>query len=411
MRLLNFNRVVGNMSTKNIIIKSLSHANGFPQVSSFVGLSGTGKSTCAEISALRLICENPDGPNPCLKCNSCKEGLKAVVGNTQSRRIKKINSASVDKEVMESLIREIFHQESTESTVRIFEEVHCLDNTLQTKLLEELDRIPENMYVMFCTTKPLSMLPELRNRCQTFKFNRLTSTQANLLIDSECSRLKVNLPRNIRRLILTHTRGIPREITRDMEFVQNNYGYIGPDDFESYFCDVSFDKIRLLLKSYDNTEQTIMLLDELLENCTPYEFISRLKDYLMDMAFLAKDISFRETQLTAEDKSFAKTLGYGTILNCFNMVDSSYKPGMELVDIQFLVLKIDSKVQKSLKKNATSLGLTPSDIPEEDKAITKDIKARAERKDKLEKSGTFVPSLSDKGFDDFINENVHQDFS
>ena len=58
MRIYNFDRVIGNTGTVNVIKTSLRDGV-FNNFTIFSGLPGTGKSTCAEISALALTCEHP----------------------------------------------------------------------------------------------------------------------------------------------------------------------------------------------------------------------------------------------------------------------------------------------------------------------------------------------------------------
>ena len=77
MRIYNFSKVVGNTTTVKLMKGALAN-NKFPRFSICAGLPGTGKSTCANIAALSLTCENPFNGEPCLQCESCKKNLEAI---------------------------------------------------------------------------------------------------------------------------------------------------------------------------------------------------------------------------------------------------------------------------------------------------------------------------------------------
>lgn len=405
MRLTKFNSLVGNTTTKNIIMKSLE-SNGFPQASLNSGPSGSGKSNCAEITALRLTCENPIGCEPCGSCHSCVNGINAIKTGKSSRKIRKINLAHIqDNEDIRKLIQEVFKIDNGgETTVRIFEEAHSLSALHQTALLEELDRVPEDVYVILCTTKPNSLLRELRNRLVEFKFNNLTPMQSRLLIDKQCEVLELNIKENTKNVIRTHSKGVPREIIKSLSFIKNNRS-ISEKEFNEYFGEADSETIRLMLKSYSDIGESVRLMDSLLEKMSVLELIDRLKEYLMDCAFLSKDISYKETLLKPDDKRFSKTLGFKNILKIYNQVDLLRRDS-ELCDLQYCLIKCCGIVNNAIKESMLSQGFDDSELMRPKNSISKDIESKKERSETLKESSKFTKSLGLASFGDIIDENV-----
>ena len=154
MRLYKFDDVIGNSQTVTILRQSVIN-HSFKQISVFSGMYGTGKSTCAEITGLALTCKEPVNGNPCLLCDNCRSTLSALRTTGASSHVIKINVAQKNtKADVDEMIRDIFILKASDTrVVYIIEEAHALSDAQQTALLEELDKIPEGVFVIFCTTK------------------------------------------------------------------------------------------------------------------------------------------------------------------------------------------------------------------------------------------------------------------
>ena len=71
-------------------------SGAFPKLSIFSGSTGIGKSTCAEISAIYLNCENPRGYEPCGQCKACRSSIDAILNNKKGMYVRKINIPSLN---------------------------------------------------------------------------------------------------------------------------------------------------------------------------------------------------------------------------------------------------------------------------------------------------------------------------
>ncbi len=181
--------VVGQNHLKPVIQQALL-SGSFPKFSLFTGPSGTGKSSIAELCAMALSCSN-SLVDPCGNCDNCKSFKEG-----HSRIIKKYNMAKMlGKKDIISVLDEIFEFESIDGmTIYILEEVHVLKDNEQSPFLEELTRIPDDVYIMMCTTQPYKVLSEIRNRAITFNCEVPTNTQCREFIKKTCKTAGVPVP-------------------------------------------------------------------------------------------------------------------------------------------------------------------------------------------------------------------------
>ena len=290
MRLLSFSDVVGNTSTINLIKTSLKR-NTLDNFIILSGVTGTGKSTTAEIVGLTVTCENPIDGEPCMECPNCKENIKALQtnGECSTSYLKKVNLGRVNsKKDVEELIKEIFVLQSPlGNSVYILEEVHALSAIPngQTALLEVIERLSSNVYVIMCTTKPYSLLEELRDRAINYKFNRLTPEECKLLFDNTCKRLGITkLTKRVENLILRKAKGVPRVLVKMIEFVHKNEP--SERELEEYFGFINTEVFSKLLSAMDLSLADTMNYVEGMVNSNTYDvLIEQLEDYILKALF------------------------------------------------------------------------------------------------------------------------------
>lgn len=344
MRVYSFKDVIGNHGTVSMI-KSSIRTNTFRNFTLMCGDSGTGKSTCAEIAALSLNCENRVDENPCLHCESCRKNLASLQGKGTSTRVKKVNVAQFNgKKDIDNIITEIFKLDvGSGRAVFILEEVHSLDDKDQTALLEEIDKLDKNVYVILCTSRPRRLLEELRNRAIKFNFTSLKSSDSRILLEKLLAENNYAMGNNIKDLILRESRGVPRKIVNLLDFLKNN-----PCDYDtvlSFLGEINPRALAMLVKSSYDMGSYYSYLNELVQDYSIDNLIVALKKYFLDLHFLSLGVSTYYSNTSQEDKKLAESLGKEVIYKIQTIMHSMNNL-VEEPDFMFNMLKIRSIIIK-----------------------------------------------------------------
>ena len=242
--------IVGQTDIKQIIMAAIDNGN-FPKFSIFCGPSGIGKSCMAEVAAHALICESSE-EHPCGKCVAC---------TTQaSRSIVKYNMAKMlGKKDIVAVLDEIFKFEGLfGKTVYILEEVQVLkQNEEQAPFLEELTKIPDDVYIMMCTTHINKLLPALRNRATIFQLTVPSTQDCVELIRTINERVGYKpMSQASMTALATLSENVPRSILKHMQLLASN-GEISQESISQFFHTVSqYEFISCLGELTDPNEDT-----------------------------------------------------------------------------------------------------------------------------------------------------------
>ena len=286
MRIYTFDQLIGNQHCISIL-KTCIKQGTLPHFTIFHGIGGTGKSTCAEITALAMTCQHTMNGSPCLECTSCKSNLDAIKSGTKSSTVAKINLGRENtKTDVDRMIKEIFTLQSSErNCVYILEEAHALSTALQTSLLEEIDRLDSKTYIILCTTKLNDLIPELRSRAVLFQFKRLTDKESRLLLDKYLQDNRISMEEEAKLAILNYTKGIPREIVTSTEFLSRNTKTLEEllDHIQQINDTVYFELFQVLATGtiYDLN----CYLKEEVDKYDIRNFINGLKEFYINMFF------------------------------------------------------------------------------------------------------------------------------
>ena len=286
MRIYTFDQLIGNQHCISILKTCITQGT-LPHFTIFHGIGGTGKSTCAEITALAMTCQHTMNGSPCLECTSCKSNLDAIKSGTKSSTVAKINLGRENtKTDVDRMIKEIFTLQSSErNCVYILEEVHALSTALQTSLLEEIDRLDSKTYIILCTTKLNDLIPELRSRAVLFQFKRLTDKESRLLLDKYLQDNRISMEEEAKLAILNYTKGIPREIVTSTEFLSRNTKTLEEllDHIQQINDTVYFELFQVLATGtiYDLN----CYLKEEVDKYDIRNFINGLKEFYINMFF------------------------------------------------------------------------------------------------------------------------------
>lgn len=286
MRIYTFDQLIGNQHCISILKTCITQGT-LPHFTIFHGIGGTGKSTCAEITALAMTCQHTMNGSPCLECISCKSNLDAIKSGTKSSTVAKINLGRENtKTDVDRMIKEIFTLQSSErNCVYILEEAHALSTALQTSLLEEIDRLDSKTYIILCTTKLNDLIPELRSRAVLFQFKRLTDKESRLLLDKYLQDNRISMEEEAKLAILNYTKGIPREIVTSTEFLSRNTKTLEEllDHIQQINDTVYFELFQVLATGtiYDLN----CYLKEEVDKYDIRNFINGLKEFYINMFF------------------------------------------------------------------------------------------------------------------------------
>ena len=286
MRIYTFDQLIGNQHCISILKTCITQGT-LPHFTIFHGIGGTGKSTCAEITALAMTCQHTMNGSPCLECTSCKSNLDAIKSGTKSSTVAKINLGRENtKTDVDRMIKEIFTLQSSErNCVYILEEAHALSTALQTSLLEAIDRLDSKTYIILCTTKLNDLIPELRSRAVLFQFKRLTDKESRLLLDKYLQDNRISMEEEAKLAILNYTKGIPREIVTSTEFLSRNTKTLEEllDHIQQINDTVYFELFQVLATGtiYDLN----CYLKEEVDKYDIRNFINGLKEFYINMFF------------------------------------------------------------------------------------------------------------------------------
>lgn len=260
--------VIGQSDVKEICQKNLSEGK-FPKFSIFYGPTGTGKSCIAELIARKLV--------------SCEGSIENCAS------IKKINMASLSgkKDIVE-IIDSIFKYKSVVSNafVYILEEVQILKQIEeQTPFLEELTHIPDNVYIIMCTTKISALTPELRNRAIAFQLTLPSFDDCVQLVENVMEKLNFRpMSKKAMSILIQASNNTPRSIIKHIELLASQNA-VSDEDVIKFFKTVSTEYYIRTLNSLADEKVTLYemvnIVTPILKECAVQNFMYGFRDFVI----------------------------------------------------------------------------------------------------------------------------------
>ncbi len=134
----------------------------------FSGPEGIGKKKTAIAIAAMLNCQAPENA-PCGDCPAC---LKIREGNHVDVTLIEAEKDEILAEQVESILDAVrFAPFEGKARVFIIDNAHQLNPTSGNMLLKTLEEPGKGNYFFLVTSKPDSLLPTIRSRCQTVNFS------------------------------------------------------------------------------------------------------------------------------------------------------------------------------------------------------------------------------------------------
>jgi len=137
----------------------------------FFGPRGVGKTTTARVLAKALNCEKGPTPDPCGKCDSCREIARSAAIDVLE--LDAATNTQVDR-IREMILETVSLAPSRDRyKVFIIDEVHMLSAASFNALLKTLEEPPLHVVFILATTDPGKVPATVVSRCQRFRFRPL----------------------------------------------------------------------------------------------------------------------------------------------------------------------------------------------------------------------------------------------
>jgi DNA polymerase-3 subunit gamma/tau len=164
-----FSDLVGQDAVVQILRNALKHdrvVHGYI----FSGPRGTGKTTTARLLAMALNCINPDGVDPCGKCEKCLSILSEKTVDYEE--IDAASNTGVDS-IRELQERVSYMPSDLKQRIEYLDEVHRLSPQAFDAFLKLLEEPPENVIFIMSTTAPDKIPDTVLSRSQRLQFRRI----------------------------------------------------------------------------------------------------------------------------------------------------------------------------------------------------------------------------------------------
>lgn len=340
MRIFDFDKVIGNRSTINMIKKSLAR-NAYPKFTILSGDSGTGKSTSAEIIGMALTCKNPINGLPCQECVNCKDSINQLSAGHSSRNIVKKNIGLLNsKSDFLKIIKETFTLQPIETNaVYIFEEVHALAESEQTALLEEVTKLSTNTYVIFCTTKKYKIIKELVDRSYPFNFKTLKDSEMKLVLDNTCKELNYNiLDKSLEEILIKYSSGVPRKLVQQLDFISKAEPTVEELRESLGLIDTSV-FLNLLVDLCDDAKVALKSIDDVVKQNDRFELINNFREFLANALFYLNGATIVQYK-TSEKRLIKELLDTKKISKMLKRIDSVCERKSYVTDTELRLLFI-----------------------------------------------------------------------
>ena len=206
--------VYGNDENKGIIVKGLEEGT-LPHAMLFHGISGTGKTTLAQIVGMGLNCKTGRTSEPCCECDSCRSVLHGA--SFAYVQYNSANNTGVEFLRSERQNFDAIPWCNHRAKVYVFEECHRMSVNSQDLLLMDVENPVDSTYFIFCTTEPEKIIEPLRNRCLSLEFTRIADAEIIRLLTDVCANEQLSADLEILEKIVREANGMPRNALMQLQ--------------------------------------------------------------------------------------------------------------------------------------------------------------------------------------------------
>ncbi len=272
-----FEDVIGQKNLIETLTNQISN-NSIGHAYLLSGTRGTGKTSTAKLFSRAINCLNPDGVNPCNKCEICLGIL-----NESLMDIIEIDAASnngVDdiREIRENVK---YPPAKAKYKVYIIDEVHMLSQGAFNALLKTLEEPPEYVVFILATTEPHKIPETIQSRCQRYDFKRVTPKDLISILKNICNELEIEYEERALGVIVQKGEGAVRDSLSILDqCISFNKGLLTYDLIVETLGLVD-DQIFMKLTDYiveEKSKEVMLILDEIMSSGKNINQF--LKDYI-----------------------------------------------------------------------------------------------------------------------------------
>ncbi len=175
---MHFDKIIGHDLQKNLLRRAVAEGR-VSHSYLFTGVDGVGKKLVALGFAKILNCLRPPSlgeENPTSRvcdCNSCRKiekGIHPDVFLVEYKGLRDIKVDQIREDVEERLYFKPFEGRYK---VAIVDEADRMNHSAQNAFLKTLEEPPNQSIIILLTSTPQSLLPTIRSRCQSLRFEGL----------------------------------------------------------------------------------------------------------------------------------------------------------------------------------------------------------------------------------------------
>ena len=194
-----FDEVVGQRSVTDTL-RSQVETGRLSHAYLFTGTRGTGKTSCARILAKAVNCLQPQGGNPCNRCENCRS-----IDSGACVDVLEIDAASNNGVDHVRALRDeaVYSPSQAKKRVYVIDEVHMLSASAFNALLKIIEEPPEHVLFILATTELQKVPATILSRCQRYSFRRLRAEDIADRLQSVAYQEKIDLEEDA-AVLLSH---------------------------------------------------------------------------------------------------------------------------------------------------------------------------------------------------------------
>ena len=176
----------------------------------FSGPRGCGKTSSARIMARSLNCESGPTPNPCGKCQSCKELVANGPGSIDVIELDAATHGLVD-DARDLRDKAFFAPVNSRYKIYIIDEAHQLGPGAANALLKVVEEPPPHVLFIFATTEPDKLIATIRSRTHHYPFRLVPPGVLQEHLSKVCEAEGVKVEKGVLPLVVRAAGGSVRD--------------------------------------------------------------------------------------------------------------------------------------------------------------------------------------------------------